>query len=81
MEIALNFPFTRKWNRSGFLVSKRATPTLGEHLNQAWSWSEDKRGRSGDTCTLPGIVVAEAQRLTMPNIAQSTRSGFVVARS
>ena len=39
------------------LESKRATPTLGEHLNKAWSWPE-RQERSGS--------VPEAPRLTMP---------------
>ena len=39
------------------LESKRATPTLGEYLNQAWSWPERKEWCGS---------VAEAPRLTMP---------------
>ena len=44
------------YTRMEVLESKRATPTIGEHLNLARSWPE-RQERSGS--------VAEAPRLTM----------------
>ena len=56
-KIALNSSITWAWKRSEVVLeSKIATPTLGEHLNQAMSWPErQERSRS----------VAEAPMLTM----------------
>ena len=54
--VAFHSSITWEWNSSDLVLeSKKATPTLGERLNQAWSWPE-RQERSGN--------VAEAQRLT-----------------
>ena len=56
--VAFHTSVTLEWNRLELVLeSKKATPTLGEHLNQAWSWPE-RQERNGS--------VAEAPRLTMP---------------
>ena len=51
------FNYTRIEPPRVVLESKRATPTLGGHLNQAWSWP-GRQERSGS--------VAEAPMLTIP---------------
>ena len=57
--MAIHSSITLEWNRSELVLeSKRATTTLGEYLNKAWSWPE-RQERSGS--------VAEAPRLTMLN--------------
>ena len=60
-------------NRSELvLVFKRATPTLGEHLNEAWSWQERQE------CSRS---VGEVPRLTMPKYYSPRGRALVIARS
>ena len=71
--MALHSSIIREWNCSALVLEyKRATPTLGEHLNKVGTWSEQQE-RSGS--------VAEAPRLTMPKWHSCRGSALVVARS
>ena len=64
-KIALNSSITGAWKLSEVVLeSKIATPTLGEHLNQALSWPECQE-RSGSVAEAPilclnSTVAAEA---------------------
>ena len=71
--MATHSSITRELNCSELVLqSERAAPTLGGHLNQAWSWPE-RQERSGN--------VAEAPMLTMPNEHSRHGSALVVTRS
>ena len=40
------------------LEFKRATPTLGEHLNQAWGWPE-RQERRGSVVEVPTLTMSK----------------------
>ena len=58
-KIALNSSITWAWKRSEVVLeSKIATPTLGEHLNQAMSWPECQE-RSGSMAEAPMLTMSK----------------------